>query len=118
MKSSAQVTTFSRGSRVKRNTGARNTFSFPFGLPRNISAPAAEFACANYENVFSAYRGGNFHSDDRQILKRGNFPHTVWELELQLQSVLAPDAVEPSHLQARVGEAPQVDSPTAQLRTS
>ncbi len=92
--------------------GGAKHFSFPFGLPVNISAPAAEIACANYENVFSAYRGGNFHSDDRQILKRGNFPHTVWELELQLQSVLAPDAMEPSHLQARVGEAPQADSST------
>jgi folate-dependent phosphoribosylglycinamide formyltransferase PurN/peptidoglycan/xylan/chitin deacetylase (PgdA/CDA1 family) len=80
-------------------------FSFPFGLPQNISAPAAAIACANYSNVFAAYRGGNFHADARRILKRGNFPHTLWELELQLQSVLTGDAKEPAHLKVRL-EAP------------
>jgi peptidoglycan/xylan/chitin deacetylase (PgdA/CDA1 family) len=106
------------GDDIRQRLGGTKHFSFPFGLPRNISAPAAEIACANYENVFSAYRGCNFHSDDRQILKRGNFPHTVWELELQLQSVLAPDAVEPSHLKARVGEAPQARDASGQAAGS
>jgi peptidoglycan/xylan/chitin deacetylase (PgdA/CDA1 family) len=89
---------------IQQKLGPTAHFSFPFGLPQNISAPAAGIACANYKNVFSAYRGGNFRRDARRILKRGNFPHTVWELELQLQSVLAGDANEPPHLKVRIGE--------------
>jgi hypothetical protein len=73
-------------------------FSFPFGLAQNISVPAAEIACAHYENVFSAYGGGNFHGDQQRIMKRGNFPFTVWELELQLQSALRPARPEVPHL--------------------
>ena len=89
---------------IEQNLGGTEHFSFPFGLPQNISAPAAEIAHAKYKNVFSAYRGGNFRAEARQILKRGNFPHTVWELELQLQSVLTGDAVEPPHLKARIDD--------------
>lgn len=80
-------------------------FSFPFGMPQNISPPAAEIACAHYKNVFSAYGGGNFHSDQQQILKRGNFPFTVWELELQLQLVLRPARPEVPHLRKPSGLA-------------
>jgi methionyl-tRNA formyltransferase/peptidoglycan/xylan/chitin deacetylase (PgdA/CDA1 family) len=89
---------------IQQQLGPAAHFSFPFGLPQNISAPAAAIACASYKNVFSAYGGGNFQADARRILKRGNFPHTVWELELQLQSVLTGDVKEPSHLQVRVDE--------------
>jgi folate-dependent phosphoribosylglycinamide formyltransferase PurN/peptidoglycan/xylan/chitin deacetylase (PgdA/CDA1 family) len=92
------------GEDIQQKLGPTAHFSFPFGLPQNISASAAGIACANYKNVFSAYRGGNFRRDARRILKRGNFPHTVWELELQLQSVLAGDANEPPHLKARIDE--------------
>jgi peptidoglycan/xylan/chitin deacetylase (PgdA/CDA1 family) len=92
------------GEDVRRKLGPTAHFSFPFGLPQNISAPAAAIACASYENVFSAYRGGNFHSEARRILKRGGFPHTVWELELQLQSVLTREAKEPAHLKLRIDE--------------
>jgi folate-dependent phosphoribosylglycinamide formyltransferase PurN/peptidoglycan/xylan/chitin deacetylase (PgdA/CDA1 family) len=92
------------GEDIRRKLGPTAHFSFPFGLPENISAPAAQIACASYKNVFSAYRGGNFHSDARRILKRGNFPHTVWELELQLQSVLNWDTKEPPHLRVRLDE--------------
>ncbi|HEY1400370.1 MAG TPA: polysaccharide deacetylase family protein [Terriglobales bacterium] len=73
-------------------------FSFPFGKAQNISPPAVEIACAHYENVFSAYGGGNFHSEQQRIIKRGNFPFTIWELELQLQSVLRPARPEEPHL--------------------
>jgi len=76
-------------------------FSFPFGMPQNISAPAVEIACSHYENVFSAYGGGNFYSEPQRVLKRGNFPFTVWELELQLQSVLRPAREEEPHLKKR-----------------
>ena len=83
---------------LKSRLGPVPHFSFPFGMPQNISPLAVEIACANYENVFSAYGGGNFHSDQQRVIKRGNFPFTVWELELQTQSVLAPVRPEQPHL--------------------
>jgi folate-dependent phosphoribosylglycinamide formyltransferase PurN/peptidoglycan/xylan/chitin deacetylase (PgdA/CDA1 family) len=83
---------------LKNRLGPVKHFSFPFGMPQNISPPAVEIACAHYENVFSAYGGGNFHSDQQRVLKRGNFPFTVWELELQMQSVLHPAKPEDPHL--------------------
>jgi peptidoglycan/xylan/chitin deacetylase (PgdA/CDA1 family) len=92
------------GDDIRQKLGSTAHFSFPFGLPQNISAPAAAKACASYKNVFSAYRGGNFHADARRILKRGSFPHTLWELELQLQDVLSRSAKEPPHLKVRIGE--------------
>ncbi len=87
---------------IEQKLGSTTHFSFPFGMPQNISAPAAAIACASYPNVFSAYRGRNSSAEARRILKRGNFPHTLWELELQLQSILAPDATEPPHLKAGI----------------
>src|SRR6202163_1631063 len=92
------------GRDIQQKLGPTAHFSFPFGLPQNISAPAAQIACASYQNVFSAYRGGNFHAEARRILKRGNFPLTVWELELQLQSVLTRGAKESPHLKVRFDE--------------
>jgi len=92
------------GEDLQQKLGPTAHFSFPFGLPQNISAPAAEIACASYRNVFSAYRGGNFHAEARRILKRAGFPHTVWELELQLQSVLTGAAKEPPHLKLSIDE--------------
>jgi methionyl-tRNA formyltransferase/peptidoglycan/xylan/chitin deacetylase (PgdA/CDA1 family) len=99
------------GEDIRRKLGPTEHFSFPFGLPENISAPAAAIACASYRNVFSAYRGGNFHTEARRILKRGSFPHTFWELELQLQSVLTGEAKEPPHLKDRIDEVSQ-DEPS------
>lgn len=89
---------------IRQRLGSTAHFSFPFGLPENISAPAAQIACASYKNVFSAYKSANFHAEARRILKRGNFPHTIWELELQLQSVLTGDTKEPPHLKVRLDE--------------
>lgn len=83
---------------LTRKLGPTAHFSFPFGMPQNISPQAVEIACSNYENVFSAYGGRNFHNEQQRIMKRGNFPFTVWELELQLQSVLRPARVEEPHL--------------------
>ena len=96
---------------IQQKLGPTPNFSFPFGLPQNISASAAAIACDSYQNVFSAYRGGNFHGDARRILKRGNFSHTVWELELQLQSVLTGDAKEAAHLEVRLDDMSQ-DKPS------
>ena len=90
------------GEDIKQRLGTAPHFSFPFGLPQNISAPAVEMACASYENVFSAYSGGNFHADARRMLKRGSFPYTLWELELQLQDVLLRETPEAPHLKARI----------------
>ncbi|MFZ0798436.1 MAG: polysaccharide deacetylase family protein [Terriglobales bacterium] len=92
------------GEDIQQKLGSTAHFSFPYSLPQNISAPAAEIACASYKNVFSAYGGGNFHTDPRRILKRANFPHTLWELELQLQSVLTGNVKEPAHLKVRIDE--------------
>jgi folate-dependent phosphoribosylglycinamide formyltransferase PurN/peptidoglycan/xylan/chitin deacetylase (PgdA/CDA1 family) len=89
---------------IRQRLGTVTNFSFPFGLHENISAPAIQIACAHYKNVFSAYRCANYHSDARQILKRGNFSHTVWELELQLQSVLTPEEKEPERLKLRIDD--------------
>jgi folate-dependent phosphoribosylglycinamide formyltransferase PurN/peptidoglycan/xylan/chitin deacetylase (PgdA/CDA1 family) len=89
---------------IRQRLGSSAHFSFPFGLPENISAPAAQIACASYKNVFSAYTGANFHAEARRILKRGNFPYTIWELELQLQSALTGDTKEPPHLKVRLDE--------------
>jgi folate-dependent phosphoribosylglycinamide formyltransferase PurN/peptidoglycan/xylan/chitin deacetylase (PgdA/CDA1 family) len=83
---------------LKEKLGGTPHFSFPFGLAENISPKAADIACACYPNVFSAYGGGNFRSKPQRIMKRNNFPHTVWELELQLQSVLSPARPEDPHL--------------------
>jgi peptidoglycan/xylan/chitin deacetylase (PgdA/CDA1 family) len=46
------------GEDIRRKLGPTAHVSFPFGLPENLSAPAAQIACASYQNVFSAYRGG------------------------------------------------------------
>jgi peptidoglycan/xylan/chitin deacetylase (PgdA/CDA1 family) len=92
------------GQDIEQRLGLTDNFSFPFGLPQNISAIAATMACGTYKNVFSAYRGANFHSDARRILKRDNFPHTIWELELQLQSVLTAPVKESPHLKVRLNE--------------
>jgi methionyl-tRNA formyltransferase/peptidoglycan/xylan/chitin deacetylase (PgdA/CDA1 family) len=89
---------------IQQKLGPTKHFSFPFGQPQNISAPSVAIARATYKNIFSALGGGNFHKDARQILKRSNFPHTVWELELQLQSILNKDEEEPLRLQQRIDQ--------------
>jgi len=86
---------------IQKHLGATAHFSFPFGMPQNISQLAAEIACCAYENVFSAYGGGNFHSEQPRILKRAAFSPTVWELELQLQRILSTPSKEPPHLKIR-----------------
>ena len=89
---------------IQQKLGPAAHFSFPFGSPQNISAPAAQIAWASYKNVFSTYGGGNFQADARRILKREDFPRTLWELELQLQSVLIGHIEEPPHLKVRIDE--------------
>jgi peptidoglycan/xylan/chitin deacetylase (PgdA/CDA1 family)/folate-dependent phosphoribosylglycinamide formyltransferase PurN len=87
---------------IEKRLGPINSFSFPFGKPPNISGVAAEIACSTYENVFSAYGGRNFHREGARILKRMGCPLSLWELELQLQGVLEPNAKEELHLKRRL----------------
>jgi peptidoglycan/xylan/chitin deacetylase (PgdA/CDA1 family)/folate-dependent phosphoribosylglycinamide formyltransferase PurN len=65
-------------------------FSFPYGLPGNISPEAMTIATANYKHVFSAYGGNNFagQSEGLKHLKRWAHPNDLWELELMIQGVL------------------------------
>jgi folate-dependent phosphoribosylglycinamide formyltransferase PurN/peptidoglycan/xylan/chitin deacetylase (PgdA/CDA1 family) len=87
---------------IAKRIGPVKHFSFPFGMPRNISPEALELACATYENVFSAYGGENNSLNHYRVLKRWSFPRTIWELELQLNSVLNSAEEEPTHLRVRV----------------
>jgi peptidoglycan/xylan/chitin deacetylase (PgdA/CDA1 family) len=63
------------------------TFSFPGGLPRNISQEATDLAAASYRYVLSAFGGRNAPGDARH-LKRAFHVGDRWELELQIQGVL------------------------------
>jgi len=65
-------------------------FSFPFGLPGNISTQAAAIALQTYPYIFSAFGGNNFGSADGVVrhLKRWCHPNRLWDLELQIQGVL------------------------------
>jgi folate-dependent phosphoribosylglycinamide formyltransferase PurN/peptidoglycan/xylan/chitin deacetylase (PgdA/CDA1 family) len=92
------------GQDIAKRLGGTKHFSFPFGLPANISTEAMEIACRTYENVFSAYGGENLSIDGHRILKRWSFPRTIWELELQLNSILNPLCQEPTYLRARADE--------------
>jgi hypothetical protein len=87
---------------IARRLGATKHFSFPFGMPSNISPEALDLACGTYDNVFSAYGGENHSSEHYRALKRWSFPRTIWELELQLNSVLNSTGEEPPYLRSRV----------------
>ncbi len=65
-------------------------FSFPFGLPKNISPEAMKLAGENYTYVSSAYGGSNFAPADGVVrhLRRWAHPNDLWELELMLQGAL------------------------------
>ena len=63
-------------------------FSFPWGRPANMSAPAVEIAAKSYEHFFSAYGGANFPGVTGQHRVRSAHPHSLWELELTLQQLL------------------------------
>jgi len=89
---------------IAKRLGVTKLFSFPFGMPSSISAEALELACRTYEYVFSAYGGENRSLDRFRVLKRCSFPRTIWELELQLNSVLNSSGEEPAYLRARVEE--------------
>ena len=63
-------------------------FSFPGGLPKNISSDAAAIAARTYRHVFSAFGGANVPGCDLLHLKRAFHAGHLWDLELQLQGAL------------------------------
>jgi peptidoglycan/xylan/chitin deacetylase (PgdA/CDA1 family) len=65
-------------------------FSFPWGLPTNISPEAWELAKNTYSCVCSAHGGVNFPTQDGNPWHVLRYPHPndLWELELLLQSFL------------------------------
>lgn len=68
------------------------TFSFPFGLPENISPQAAQLSVRTYPYVMSAFGGDNLPPADGVVrhLRRWHHPQPLWELELQIQGALEP----------------------------
>jgi peptidoglycan/xylan/chitin deacetylase (PgdA/CDA1 family) len=67
-------------------------FAFPWGQPENMSPEAVQLAQRTYAYFFSACGGVNFPSPNGspRHLRRRNQCDTIWELELQLQSLLDP----------------------------
>ena len=64
-------------------------FSFPFGLPKNISAEACEIAMRTYPYILSALGGENeTATKGGNYLKRRSHPNRLWDLELQIQGAL------------------------------
>ncbi len=66
-------------------------FSFPFGLPENISPEALKIAARTYTHIFSAFGGRNTAVQPQaelKHLKRVCHSNHLWSLELQIQGVL------------------------------
>jgi peptidoglycan/xylan/chitin deacetylase (PgdA/CDA1 family) len=65
-------------------------FAFPWGQPANMSAAAVEIAHTTYPYVLSAYGGHNVPKAGARWwhLRRCPHPNSLWELELQVQSLL------------------------------
>ena len=64
-------------------------FSFPWGMPANMSEPAKKLALQTYSYSYAAAGGVNIPgTSTRQILRRCDHPTYLWDLELLLQSVL------------------------------
>jgi len=65
-------------------------FAFPFGNPDNISSDAANMASSVYSHVASCSGGENLpdKAGNHRYLVRKNLYSDLWELELELQSVL------------------------------
>jgi peptidoglycan/xylan/chitin deacetylase (PgdA/CDA1 family) len=67
-------------------------FAFPWGKPENMSPEAVQLAQKTYAYFFSASGGINYPSANGspRHLRRRNQCDTIWELELQIQSLLDP----------------------------
>jgi folate-dependent phosphoribosylglycinamide formyltransferase PurN len=76
-------------------------FSFPFGLPENMSSEAMGLAASAYACFCSAFGGYNFPSRGGgrvKHLKRWPHPNSLWELELQMQELLESERALPNEL--------------------
>ncbi len=79
----------------KRELGSRagiwaEYFSFPWGMPENISGEALRLAKASFQYVFAAAGGVNVIGDDPRgaLLRREDHPGSLWEVELSAQCLL------------------------------
>jgi peptidoglycan/xylan/chitin deacetylase (PgdA/CDA1 family) len=75
---------------LERHLGSEvDCFSFPWGMPANMSVPAQELAHRAFPYVFGAAGGMNFPGSDPQssLLNRCSHPLDLWDLELLLQGV-------------------------------
>ena len=79
----------------KRDLGSRagiwaDYFSFPWGMPENISGEALRLAKASFQYVFAAAGGVNIirHDPRGALLRREDHPGSLWELELSAQCLL------------------------------
>ena len=79
----------------KRELGSRagiwaDSFSFPWGMPENISGEALRLAKASFQYVFAAAGGANVIGNDPRgaLLRREDHPGSLWELELSAQCLL------------------------------
>jgi peptidoglycan/xylan/chitin deacetylase (PgdA/CDA1 family) len=79
----------------KRDLGSRagiwaDYFSFPWGMPENISSEALRLAKASFQYVFAAAGGVNVIGNDPRgaLLRREDHPGSLWEVELSAQCLL------------------------------
>jgi peptidoglycan/xylan/chitin deacetylase (PgdA/CDA1 family) len=65
-------------------------FAFPWGQPANMSRAAVRLASGTYRCVLSAFGGTNSPTGQGRLwhLRRCPHPNNLWELELQVQSLL------------------------------
>jgi hypothetical protein len=86
-------------------------FAFPWGLPANMSEAAIAIASRTYSHLLSAFGGENppVRGGTLRHLRRRSHPNSLWELELQLQSMLEMgETVTPAALAAaRPEDAPE-----------
>ena len=66
------------------------TFSFPYGLPKNICAQAVDIAAEKYDVICSAFGGTNrtTPANNGKHLRRCSHVRNLWEVELTLQEML------------------------------
>ena len=79
----------------KRDLGVRagicsDYFSFPWGMPANMSDEAQRLAKASFQYLFAAAGGVNVVGNDPRgaLLRRENHPASLWEVELAAQCLL------------------------------
>lgn len=94
-------------------------FSFPFGLPENISSEASNIAAQTYPYIFSAFGGRNAVGPHAELkhLKRAYHCSHLWSLELQIQGVLEkePALEDLMHMRSRASSVLGIEASIADL---